>query len=77
MVVREPTGTLRDAVWEEIDRMCHVYYPKRGRKMWLPRMLQASQLPSVLKRRSHMEVLNVTILQCSPDSADYIRVSCL
>ena len=55
--------------------MAQVYFPKPGRKMWLPTMLHKKQLPSVLARRTHVEVLGVAGAQCDPDSHDYIRVS--
>ncbi|XP_008593297.1 PREDICTED: 28S ribosomal protein S22, mitochondrial-like isoform X1 [Galeopterus variegatus] len=36
IVVREPSGTLRKASWEERDRMIQVYFPKEGRRILTP-----------------------------------------
>ncbi|MEQ2264127.1 28S ribosomal protein S22, mitochondrial, partial [Xenotaenia resolanae] len=33
IVVREPDGTLRKAIWEERDRLIQVYFPRQGRKL--------------------------------------------
>ena len=75
MVVREPSGALREATWEERDRMMEVYFPSLGRKMWLPAMLTAQGLIPMLKAEQYQEVLDMACVQCEPDSADYIRVS--
>lgn len=72
--MREVDGTLREAKWEERDRMCQLFFPKLGRKMWLPKMLQPEQLPEVLSLGHHLTVLDCVCVQCAPDSADYIRV---
>ena len=75
VVVREPTGILREATWEERDHMMQVYFPALGRKMWLPHMLTDEGLVLLLEAGRYLEVLDVACLQCEPDSADYIRVS--
>ena len=74
MVVRETTGILREATWEERDRMMQVYFPALGRRMWLPHMLSNEGLVPLLEAGRYREVLDVACLQCEPDSADYIRV---
>lgn len=74
IVVREIDGTLREANWEERDRMCQMFFPKLGRKMWLPMMLKPKQLPEVLSLGHHLTVLDCVCVQCAPDSAEYIRV---
>ena len=74
IVVRQIDGTLREANWEERDRMCQMFFPKLGRKMWQPRMLHPKQLPEVLGLGHHLTVLDCVCVQCAPDSADYIRV---
>ena len=72
--MREVDGTLREASWSERDRMCQLFFPKLGRKMNLPQMLQPHQLPEVLSLGHHLLVLDVVNLQCEPDSKEYIRV---
>ena len=72
--MREVDGTLRDASWGERDRMCQLFFPKLGRKMNLPQMLQCHQLPEVLSLDHHLLVLDVANVQCEPDSKEYIRV---
>ena len=74
IVVCEIDGTLREANWDERDRMCQMFFPKLGRKMWLPMMLQPEQLPEVLSLGHHLTVLDCVCVQCAPDSAEYIRV---
>jgi len=74
IVVREPDGVLRDATWDERDRMCQVFFPSHGRKMWLPEVLTDSGLPKVLKRQLHVDVLDLVSVQCDPQAPDYHRV---
>lgn len=72
--MREVNGTLREAEWTERDRMCQLFFPKLGRKMWLPKMLHPHQLPEVLGLGHHLTVLDCVCVQCAPDSKEYIRV---
>ncbi|XP_037533297.1 28S ribosomal protein S22, mitochondrial [Nematolebias whitei] len=44
IVVREPGGTLRKASWEERDRLVQVYFPKEGRKIFLPLIFKEEHL---------------------------------
>ena len=74
-MVRESSGVLRDATWEEQDCMMQVYFPSLGKKMWLPHMLTEEGLIPVLEAGWYKDVLDMACLQCEPDSADYIRVS--
>jgi small subunit ribosomal protein S22 len=74
IVVREPNGVLREANWEERDRLYQVYFPRLGRHMWLPKLLTEEELPAVLARGYHLHVLDLVCVQCSPNSPDYIRV---
>lgn len=75
MVVRESNGVLREATWEERDRMMQVYFPSLGSNMWLPHMLTNEGLIPVLEAERYRDILDMACLQCEPDSADYIRVS--
>ncbi|KAL5471361.1 hypothetical protein EMCRGX_G029472 [Ephydatia muelleri] len=74
IVVREKNGNLREATWNERDRMCQIYFPALGRQLTLPAMLQGSDLARLLKEQRHEEVLERANIQCEPDSVDYIRV---
>ena len=74
-MVRETSGVLRQASWEERDRMYQVFFPTLGRKMWLPKALSAEVLPSLLHSRLHLDVLDLVCVQCDPQSQDYHRVS--
>ena len=75
VVVREPSGVLREGTWEERDRMMHVYFPSLGRKMWLPHMLTEEGLIPVLEEGWYGDILERVCLQFEPNSSDYIRVS--
>lgn len=44
IVVREPSGTLRKASWEERDRMIQVYFPKEGRRTLTPIIFKEENL---------------------------------
>lgn len=73
--MRETTGVLRQATWEERDRMYQVFFPALGRKMWLPKALSEEVLPSLLNNMLHLNVLDLVCIQCDPQSQDYHRVS--
>ncbi len=44
IVVREPSGTLRKAAWNERDRIIQVYFPKEGRKITPPPIFKEENL---------------------------------
>jgi small subunit ribosomal protein S22 len=74
IVVREVDGALREATWDERDRMNQIYYPKTGRKLNMPRMLTGDYLPDVLKNKRHLDVLDLCNVQCEADSPQYIEI---
>ncbi|XP_054884830.1 28S ribosomal protein S22, mitochondrial [Poeciliopsis prolifica] len=74
IVVREPDGTLRKAIWEERDRLIQVYFPKQGRKLTPHVLFKEENLKTVFSQDRHEDVLNLCLVQFDPDSADYIRV---
>ncbi|ELW48576.1 28S ribosomal protein S22, mitochondrial [Tupaia chinensis] len=74
IVVREPSGTLRKASWEERDRMIQVYFPKEGRKILPPIIFKEENLKTVYSQDRHVDILNLCVAQFEPDSAEYIRV---
>ena len=49
IVVREPSGTLRLATWEERDRITQVYKPRERREMTAPNLFDDQQLPVSLQ----------------------------
>ncbi|XP_015342480.1 28S ribosomal protein S22, mitochondrial isoform X2 [Marmota marmota marmota] len=74
IVVREPSGTLRKASWEERDRMIQVYFPKEGRRILPPVIFKEENLKTMYSRDRHVDVLNLCVAQFEPDSTEYIKV---
>ncbi|XP_038605814.1 28S ribosomal protein S22, mitochondrial [Tachyglossus aculeatus] len=74
IVVREPSGTLRKATWEERDRMIQIYFPKEGRKVFPPVLFKDENLRAVFSQDRHEDVLNLCVAQFEPDSGEYIKV---
>ncbi|KAM9187398.1 small ribosomal subunit protein mS22 isoform 1-T1 [Dugong dugon] len=74
IVVREPSGTLRKASWEERDRMIQVYFPKEGRRILTPIIFKEENLKTMYSQDRHADVLNLCIAQFEPDSTEYIKV---
>ncbi|KAL9971025.1 hypothetical protein ACROYT_G023502, partial [Oculina patagonica] len=74
ITVREPSGRLRKASWEERDRMNFIYFPKPGRKYEMPELLSDEGLKTVFQQNRHEDILDLACVQFEPDSADYIRV---
>ena len=50
IVVREPDGTLREASWEQRDRVNQIYFPTEERKLDVPAMFEAEELKNILGR---------------------------
>ncbi|NXA31179.1 RT22 protein, partial [Eudromia elegans] len=74
IVVREPSGVLRKASWEERDRMIQIFFPKEGRRVVPPVLFKDEHLGTVFQQDRHEDLLNMCIAQFEPDSPDYIRV---
>ncbi|XP_028374804.1 28S ribosomal protein S22, mitochondrial [Phyllostomus discolor] len=74
IVVREPSGTLRKASWEERDRMIQVYFPKEGRRTLTPIIFKEENLQTMYSLDRHVDVLNLCVAQFEPDSAEYIKI---
>ncbi|GAA6092382.1 28S ribosomal protein S22, mitochondrial [Tachysurus ichikawai] len=77
IVVREPSGVLRKASWEERDRLIQVYFPREGRKLTASPIFKEENLKVVFGQNRHEEVLNYCLVQFEPDSADFKRVHTL
>uniref|UniRef100_A0A2K6RK51 Mitochondrial ribosomal protein S22 n=1 Tax=Rhinopithecus roxellana TaxID=61622 RepID=A0A2K6RK51_RHIRO len=73
-VVREPSGTLHKASWEERDWMIQVYFSKEGRKVLTPIIFKEENLRTVYSQDRHADVLNLCFAQFEPDSTEYIKV---
>lgn len=50
-MVREPSGVLRKASWEERDRLIQVYFPRKGRKLTAPPIFKEENLKVLLRKR--------------------------
>ncbi|XP_007945700.1 28S ribosomal protein S22, mitochondrial [Orycteropus afer afer] len=74
IVVREPSGTLRKASWEERDRMIQIYFPKEGRRILTPIIFKEENLKTMYSQDWHADVLNLCVAQFEPDSSEYIKV---
>ncbi|KAM8895445.1 LOW QUALITY PROTEIN: small ribosomal subunit protein mS22-like [Lycaon pictus] len=74
IVVREPSGTLRKASWEERDRMIQIYFPKEGRRVLTPVIFKEENLRNMYSQDRHVDVLNLCVAQFEPDSAEYIKI---
>ncbi|XP_060761242.1 28S ribosomal protein S22, mitochondrial [Neoarius graeffei] len=74
IVVREPSGVLRKASWEERDRLIQVYFPREGRKLTAPPIFKEENLKVLFGQNRHEEVLNYCLVQFEPDSADFKQV---
>uniref|UniRef100_A0A8C0YAJ5 Mitochondrial ribosomal protein S22 n=1 Tax=Cyprinus carpio carpio TaxID=630221 RepID=A0A8C0YAJ5_CYPCA len=74
IVVREPSGTLRKATWNERDRIIQVYFPKEGRKITPPPIFKEENLRVVFEQDRHEDVLNQCVVQFEPDSAEFKNV---
>ncbi|XP_023394563.1 small ribosomal subunit protein mS22 isoform X1 [Loxodonta africana] len=74
IVVREPSGTLRKASWEERDRMIQIYFPKEGRRILTPIIFKEENVKTMYSQDRHADVLNLCIAQFEPDSAEYIKI---
>uniref|UniRef100_H2ZHN3 28S ribosomal protein S22, mitochondrial n=1 Tax=Ciona savignyi TaxID=51511 RepID=H2ZHN3_CIOSA len=72
MVVREPTGRLRKAKWEERDRVQQTYFSKHGRTAIKPKLFE--NLEIAFENNLHQNILMQVLVQYEPDSAEYIRI---
>nr|XP_053654745.1 28S ribosomal protein S22, mitochondrial-like isoform X2 [Cherax quadricarinatus] len=75
VVVRDPDGTLRQASWEEAERMNQIYNPRPGRKLKPPKLFQEEHLTNVLERGEYEFVLDSACAQFEPDDPEYLRIT--
>ncbi|KAK8400020.1 hypothetical protein O3P69_003011 [Scylla paramamosain] len=75
IVVRDADGTLRQASWEERDRMNQIYNPQPGRKIRSHRVFEEENLKNVLDREEYEFVLDLACAQFEPDDPEYQRVT--
>ena len=57
-VVREPSGQLRTATWEEQDRLNLIYFPTEGRKHYTPQMFEPEHITSILGPEKYEYILD-------------------
>ncbi|TRY58041.1 hypothetical protein DNTS_022695 [Danionella cerebrum] len=74
IVVREPSGTLRKATWNERDRMIQIYFPKEGRRVIPPPLFKEENLQVLFKNDQHYDVLHRCTCQFEPDSHEFIKI---
>ncbi|XP_078266156.1 small ribosomal subunit protein mS22 [Rhinoraja longicauda] len=74
IVVREPNGVLRKAIWDERDRMIQMYFPREGRRIIPPPIFKNENLLVVFAQERFEDILDLCLVQFEPNSADYIRV---
>ena len=58
IVVREPDGTLRTSNWEEQDRLNQTYFPREGRRHYVPAMFQTENLKPILGPSKYEYILD-------------------
>lgn len=73
IVVREPSGTLRTSNWEEQDRINQVYFPREGRRHYIPAMFDVDNLANILGPDKYEYILDRNCLQFEPDHKVYLR----
>ncbi|KAJ8256330.1 hypothetical protein COCON_G00184820 [Conger conger] len=74
IVIREPTGILRKASWEERDRVLQAYFPKPGRRLIAQPIFNEENLKAVYQQDRHEDILDLCLVQFEPDSSQYIKV---
>ncbi|CAL8072878.1 unnamed protein product [Orchesella dallaii] len=81
IVARDPDGTLRQATWQERDKMNAIYFPTEGREFIPPKMFtQPLALQTVLDRASEEDntyefVLDRACLQFEPEDPLFINAA--
>jgi len=75
IVVRDLDGTLRTADPDEQDRINHTYYPREGRKHYVPPLFEPEHLQTILGPQKYEYVLDRNCLQFEPDHPIYIRTA--
>jgi len=75
VVVRDPDGTLRTSDWDEQDRLNQTYYPRNGRRHYVPAMFQSENLQHLLGPDKYEMILDKNCLQFEPDHPVYIQTA--
>nr|CAG4641935.1 EOG090X0AW0 [Eurycercus lamellatus] len=75
VVVRDPDGVLRQASWEERQKVCQIYFPTPGRQVHVPKMFDEEFLENCLSRGDYEFLLDRACAQFEPDDPNYIRVT--
>jgi len=75
IVARDTDGTLRQASWDERDRMNQIFFPQKHRKLTMPKMFEDEYLQAVLNDRRYKFILDRACIQFEPDDQKYISVT--
>ncbi len=78
IVVREPDGTLREAEWEERDRLNQLFFPRQGRKTAprkTPEMFEPENLKEILRSDRYEYILDRNCVQFEPDHPTFIATA--
>ncbi|XP_058805589.1 small ribosomal subunit protein mS22 [Phymastichus coffea] len=75
IAVREPDGTLRTANHSERDRLNQIYFPLKGREIYMPKMFLQENLEPILNRGDYEFILNRACIQFDPDNPEYHRIT--
>ncbi len=75
VVVREPSGVLRRATWDERDRMNRIYFNHELKAVKMPKLFEPEQLREALNQDKHEFILDLACAQFEPDDPEYLRVS--
>nr|XP_002731144.1 PREDICTED: 28S ribosomal protein S22, mitochondrial-like [Saccoglossus kowalevskii] len=73
VVVREPTGVLRHADWDERARMLQIYFPRDGRKIEPPEIFEDENMEHVFSEDRHKDLLDICCVQFEPDDPHFIH----
>nr|CAG4648809.1 EOG090X0AW0 [Polyphemus pediculus] len=75
IVARDPDGVLREASWEEREKMCQIYFPAPGKKLDMPKMFLDNHFKDCILRGDYEFILDRACAQFEPDDPEYIRVT--
>ncbi|XP_045470762.1 28S ribosomal protein S22, mitochondrial [Harmonia axyridis] len=74
IVIREPDGVLREAAWNDRDRINQVYFPRAHRQLKAPPLFNGNYFEDILNRKEYLFILDLACQQFEPDDSEYQRV---
>ncbi|KAG7212700.1 hypothetical protein KM043_012975 [Ampulex compressa] len=75
IVVRDQDGTLRHATGVERDRLNQIYFPTKGREIFVPKMFQEPYIMEILEREDYEFILDRACIQFEPDDPEYQKIT--